>query len=159
MGMLNSIWYGKEEPPRNNVLWAKPVKGGFAFYVFDGKWKPQKVMDDNSSAVTDDDEVLPLEYVEVNNPYTDIYIGVGDSVEDILLPSNLHKSIQRGDTVDFTDAQGTLYIAGVSSRIPKLLMSNYPIPSSESTVTIGDVEYYVSASINTYNGSFKVEVI
>ncbi len=158
MGMLHSIWYGKEEPPRNNVLWAKPVNGGFAFYVFDGKWKPQKVMDDNSSTTTDDDEVLPLEHVEVNEPYTNVYIGMGEEITDVLVPANLHENIQKGETISFDSASGYIYAVCSSDRLPILSMSNYLVPVTTDTVTIDGVTYYLSKSINFYGNNIKIEI-
>lgn len=43
------------EPPVTDVIWAKPVEDGFAFYLFDGTWKPMKLMDGHGTPSTDDD--------------------------------------------------------------------------------------------------------
>lgn len=158
MGMLNHIWYGKEEPPRTNVLWARPTDGGFAFYIFDGKWKPQKIMDDKSTASTEDDAVLPLEQAEINEPYSNVYIGVGEEIADVMLPANLYESIKRGDTIPFENASGYLYAIRTSDRLPKLMMNNYLVPANTSSVVMEGVTYYVSKSENSYGGSFTIEV-
>lgn len=48
----------KEAPNVNGALWAKPVEGGFALYLLEGKtWKPQVIMDDNDTAALVDDVV------------------------------------------------------------------------------------------------------
>lgn len=48
----------KEAPNVNGALWAKPVEGGFALYLLEGKtWKPQVIMDDNDTAALVDDAV------------------------------------------------------------------------------------------------------
>lgn len=158
MGVLSSIWYGKEEPPRRNMMWARPVDGGFAFYIFDGKWKPQKVMNDESTAYTGDDEVLPLENAEINEPYTNVYIGIGETAEDVMLPVNLYESVKKGFTISFTNASGHIYVLSKSERLPKLSMNNYYIPANTYTVTIDGVLYYVLESENSYGGSFVIEV-
>lgn len=158
MGMLSSIWYGKEEPPHRNMMWAKPVDGGFTFYIFDGKWKPQKTMNDKSTAYTGDDEVLPLENAEINEPYTNVYIGIGETAEDVLLPVNLYESVKKGFTISFTNASGYIYALSKSERLPKLSMGNHYIPANTDAATIDGVTYHVLKSENSYEGSFAVEV-
>ena len=158
MGMLSHIWYGKEEPPRTNVLWARPTDGGFAFYIFDGKWRPQKIMDDKSTAYTHDDEVLPLESAEISEPYTNVYIGIGETAEDVLLPVNLYESVKKGFTISFTNASGHIYVLSRSERLPKLSMSNCYIPADAGAVTIDGVLYYTLKSEDSYGGSFIIEV-
>ena len=158
MGMLSHIWYGKEEPPRTNVLWARPTDGGFAFYIFDGKWKPQKITNDKSTASTEDDAVLPLEQAEINEPYSNVYIGVGEEIADVMLPANLYESIKKGDTIPFENASGYLYAISTSDRLPKLMMNNYLVPANTGSVVMEGETYYVSKSENSYGGSFTIEV-
>ena len=158
MGVLSSIWYDNDEPPRRNMMWAKPVRGGFAFYIFDGKWKPQKIMNDKSTAYTYDDEVLPLENAEINEPYTNVYIGIGETAEDVLLPNNLYESIKTGSTIQFTNALGYIFALSESDRLPKLSMNNFYIPADIGIVTVEDVSYNVFKSKSRYTGNFVIEV-
>lgn len=46
-----------EAPNMKDVLWLKPVSGGFALYALDGSWKPLKLVDDNNTAKISDDTV------------------------------------------------------------------------------------------------------
>ena len=56
MRVIDHIVFSPTEPPQRDVLWAKPMGGGFAFYLFDGTWKPMEVVDDKGTPSTDDDE-------------------------------------------------------------------------------------------------------
>jgi len=55
MRVIDHIVFSPTEPSSREVLWAKPMGGGFAFYLFDGTWKPMKVVDDKGTPSTDDD--------------------------------------------------------------------------------------------------------
>ena len=55
MRVIDKIMFLPTEPPVTNVIWAKPVEDGFAFYLFDGTWKPMKLMDGHGTPSTDDD--------------------------------------------------------------------------------------------------------
>jgi hypothetical protein len=55
MRVIAKIMFLPTEPPVTDVIWAKPVEDGFAFYLFDGTWKPMKLMDGHGTPSTDDD--------------------------------------------------------------------------------------------------------
>ena len=55
MRVIDKIMFLPTEPPVTDVIWAKPVEDGFAFYLFDGTWKPMKLMDGHGTPSTDDD--------------------------------------------------------------------------------------------------------
>ena len=55
MRVIDKIMFLPTEPPVTDVIWAKPVEDGFAFYLFDGTWKPMKLMDSHGTPSTDDD--------------------------------------------------------------------------------------------------------
>lgn len=57
---LSGIEYNKYEPKDLDVLWIKPVKGGIAFYLFDGGWKAQQLVNDMGTAATEDDIVIDV---------------------------------------------------------------------------------------------------
>jgi hypothetical protein len=158
MGVLSSIWYGNDEPPRRSMMWAKPVGGGFAFYIFDGRWKPQKIMNDQSTTYIADDTPIPVEDAEINRPYANIYIGIGETAEDVLLPDNLYESIKTGSTIQFTNALGYIFALSKSDGLPKLSMNNFYIPADIGTITIEDVSYNVFKSKSRYTGNFVIEV-
>lgn len=56
-------------PNARDVMWIKPVTGGFALYILDsGKWQPLVPVDDNGTATdADDTPVKPIRTVKVNN--------------------------------------------------------------------------------------------
>lgn len=60
---LSGIEYNKYEPKDLDVLWIKPVKGGIAFYLFDGGWKAQQLMNDMGTATTEDDTVIDVKNI------------------------------------------------------------------------------------------------
>ena len=60
MRIVDKIAFSPTEPPLTNVLWAKPTKNGFVFYLFDGKWRPMEVVSDKGTPTTGDDTVIDL---------------------------------------------------------------------------------------------------
>ena len=49
------------EPRNKNVLWLKPVKGGFSFYRYkNDNWEAFKIVDDKGTSDTDDDTEVDL---------------------------------------------------------------------------------------------------
>lgn len=159
MGMINSIWYGKEEPQRRDMLWARPTRSGFSFYVFDGRWLPQKAMNDLHTFSPYDDEVIPLEQMEVKKQYADIYIGVGNSIESMLTADNFYSEPKEGDSIPIKVTQeGYLYVISESKDLPKILMNNFLIPTTESVAIVDGTSYHVSTSTNTYSENITVEI-
>ena len=61
MQVLDKIVLSLQEPSQTTVLWAKPMEGGFAFYLFDnGRWKAMNVVSDMGTPTTDDDTVADI---------------------------------------------------------------------------------------------------
>lgn len=55
---LLKVALSNDVPSVRDVLWLRPVSGGFALYaLFNGKWNPVKVMDDNGTVQPGDDTV------------------------------------------------------------------------------------------------------
>ena len=53
---LLKVALSKEAPNMRDVLWLKPVTGGVALYaLFDGKWNPVKLMNDNGTVAEYDE--------------------------------------------------------------------------------------------------------
>lgn len=58
---FDKIVISPNQPGRIDVVWAKPVKGGFAIYLpFNGKWQPLVVMNDEGTDTPDDDQPYDL---------------------------------------------------------------------------------------------------
>lgn len=55
MRVIDKIMFSRTEPPYRDVIWAKPIEEGFSFYLFDGRWKPMKIVNDHGTPSTDDD--------------------------------------------------------------------------------------------------------
>ena len=60
----DKIIFSKLQPNHIDAIWAKPVPGGFGLYIyFDGKWQPQRVMNDEGSLNPDDDQPYDLDAI------------------------------------------------------------------------------------------------
>jgi hypothetical protein len=54
---FDKIAFQPTQPGRIDILWAKPVRGGFALYLhYNGKWQPLKVMKEDGADTPDDDK-------------------------------------------------------------------------------------------------------
>ena len=93
------------EPQNPNILWLKPVKGGFVLYWNqNGCWEPMQVMNDKGTATTEDDTVIDLSNIpsletlmqkikeEVANQLTEHDVSVNDT-----------HHIDSGDDNDYPD--------------------------------------------------------
>lgn len=59
--MKLDLIFSNNAPNQRNVVWAKPVDGGFALYLLDGgMWKPLKLVDDKGTEDEKDDTVQNL---------------------------------------------------------------------------------------------------
>lgn len=58
--MKLNLYISKEAPNvRGAAAWLKPVSGGFAMYaLFNGKWQPLKLVDDNGTVKPGDDTTI-----------------------------------------------------------------------------------------------------
>ncbi len=57
--IIKSIELSLYQPSRIDVAWAKPVKGGFALYLYyNGKWQSQLLVDDMDNYNPDDDDPI-----------------------------------------------------------------------------------------------------
>ena len=84
--IFKGIELSPTQPSRTDIAWAKPVKGGFALYLyFDGNWKPQVVMDSMGTDTPEDDKTADISDIPaiVTNTVQEILPDViGDSVEE-----------------------------------------------------------------------------
>lgn len=61
---FDKIAFQPTQPGRIDILWAKPVKGGFALYLhYNGKWQPLKVMKEDGADTPDDDKPYDLDAI------------------------------------------------------------------------------------------------
>ena len=61
---FDKIVLSPTQPNRNDIIWAKPVAGGFAFYLpYGGRWQPLRVMNTEGSWSPDDDQPYDLDGV------------------------------------------------------------------------------------------------
>lgn len=63
MKVFDKIVFSPFEPPLTNAIWARPIGDGFAFYLFDGKWKPLKVVDAKDTYSPSDDSIIDLDNI------------------------------------------------------------------------------------------------
>ena len=64
---FDKILFQLTQPGRIDVVWAKPVKGGFALYLnYNGKWQPMKVMKVEGTDTPDDDQPYDLDAIGAN---------------------------------------------------------------------------------------------
>ena len=62
--ILRTVVMSDTRPQYTDVLWVKPVEGGFSFYVFmNGEWKLMRVMNGKNSPAPEDDEPYDLDGV------------------------------------------------------------------------------------------------
>lgn len=53
---FDKILLSSTQPGHTDTAWAKPVRGGFALYLyFNGQWQPTVIMNDNQSSSPEDD--------------------------------------------------------------------------------------------------------
>lgn len=58
---FDKIELSLSQPGRTDVMWARPVRGGFALYLnFNGKWQPLEVMNDEGTWAPEDDQPYDL---------------------------------------------------------------------------------------------------
>ena len=59
--IIKSIELSLYQPSRIDVAWAKPVKGGFALYIYiNGGWRPQVIMNSEGTDTPEDDQPYNL---------------------------------------------------------------------------------------------------
>ena len=109
MKIIDKIAFSPTEPSLTNVLWAKPTKNGFVFYLFDGTWKPMKVVDDKGTPSTDDDTPYDPGSGKQLGPDT---VGSREIVNGSISAEDLNKEVT--DKLDdiYVQDNESLYING-----------------------------------------------
>ena len=108
--IFKGIDYSPYQPSRTDIAWAKPVKGGFALYLYlNGGWKPLLLMNGSRTDSPEDDEpITPGGGGEVV-PNT---VGTDEIIDGSITQADLNKEVQ--DKLDDTYIQNeeSLYING-----------------------------------------------
>lgn len=90
-----------------------------------------------------------------------VYIGMGNTYQDVMVSGNLHQTLRKGESVA-VNASSTNYLWVILPKTYSVtpLMEGIRIPMiSESDVTVDSVVYQVLKSRNTYNGEFGVMLV
>lgn len=97
------------QPSRIDVVWARPVKGGFALYLYyDGKWQPQIVMDDEGTWSPDDDK--PADISEIPELIeTEVTKQIGTQIEDEVTRQMANHDTSVHDTHNAPSGDSTEY--------------------------------------------------
>ena len=107
MRVIDKIMFLPTEPPVTDVIWAKPVEDGFAFYLFDGTWKPMKLMDGKGTPSTDDDTpYTPGEGGELG-PDT---VGTREIIDNSVQIEDLNDSVKDKIQKDYYEGDESLHM-------------------------------------------------
>lgn len=89
--------------------------------------------------------------------YYNVYIGMGESVEDIMITENHYDSIRRTTPMNIMGNKSLFVIIPSKYSTPTVLMSGVLIPMvNEPSVIRDGVVFKVLKSVNTYSESFNV---
>ena len=130
---LLKVALSNDAPSVRDALWLKPVSGGFTLYaLFNSKWNPLKMVDDNGTVQTGDDSVIDVE-------------NKADKVS----------SATNGNLASL-DGNGNLKDSG--AKASDFLTSHQDISGKANLSTIADAysnsETYKVGDIRYHNGAF-----
>lgn len=105
---VKHIEFSPVQPSRTDIGWAKPVKGGFALYLyFNGKWSPQVLIDSVGTDSPEDDKEADVSNIPelVKEVIPDV---IGDTVaetveEQIATHEALINNTRNAEASDSTD--------------------------------------------------------
>jgi hypothetical protein len=109
MRVIDKIMFLPTEPPVTDVIWAKPVEDGFAFYLFDGTWKPMKLMDGHGTPSTDDDTPYTPGGGGELGPDT---VGTDEVIDGSIRMNDLNDEVKDKLDDTYVEDDETLYING-----------------------------------------------
>lgn len=110
MVIYDKIVEDKYEPQSTNVLWLRPVEGGFSFYRYkDGKWDALKLMNDKGTPSTDDDEPYTPGSGGELGPDT---VGTREIINKSVLLEDLNKEVTDKLDDTYVEDNESLYING-----------------------------------------------
>ena len=93
--IIDKFIISPKQPSRTDIAWAKPVKGGFALYLYyNGGWQPQVLMDGKTTLTPEDDVIA-----DISNIPEIVKQEVGDTIE-----TEVAKQIERGTQYEVDDA-------------------------------------------------------
>ena len=92
--------------------------------------------------------------------YFDVYVGVGNSVEDVMIEANHHNMLTKGSAIPITADNTYLWVILPYGYTPLVQMSSLNVPMTEQeSVTQGNVTYKVLRSQNQYAETFSIELV
>ena len=106
---FDKIVISSTQPGRNDIVWAKPVKGGFALYLpFNGRWQPLIVMDDEGTVTPEDDK--PADISEIPELIEqEVTKQIGTQIEDEVTRQMAGHDASVHDTHNAPSADGDEY--------------------------------------------------
>lgn len=97
------------QPSRTDIAWAKPVKGGFALYLYiNGIWQPQVVMNSEGSLNPDDDQPYDLDHIG-GNPGPDT-VGTEQIIDGAVEMQDLHDDVKNKIQKDYYQDDEALHM-------------------------------------------------
>ena len=108
--VIDKILFQPFQPEKKNALWAKPVKGGFALYLYyNGCWNPQVLMDDKRTISPEDDIPLNIGSEGVLGPDT---VGSEQIIDNSIMMDDLNEEVRNMLDDIYTSDEEALYING-----------------------------------------------
>ena len=104
---FDKIIFSKLQPNRTDVVWAKPVPGGFGLYVyFGGKWQPQRLMNDEGTINPDDDQPIDIHEGQLA-PNT---VGTEQIIDNSVIMDDLNDSVKEKIQKTYYEDDETLHM-------------------------------------------------
>ena len=101
------IIFSKLQHNRTDVAWAKPVPGGFGLYLyFNGKWQPQRLMNDEGTINPDDDQPIDIHEGQLA-PNT---VGTEQIIDNSVIMDDLNDSVKEKIQKTYVEADETLHM-------------------------------------------------
>lgn len=111
--------------------------------------------------LTIDSNTGVLSATSVDSVLDNVYIGMGATYSDAMVPANLHSSLKKGEAVSVTSASDDyLWIILPKAYSVTPLMEGIRIPATkEADITEDSIIYQAFKSKNTYEGTFGIMLI
>ena len=134
--------------------WKQPSGGGGGGYVLPiasaSELGGVKI---GSGVAIDNDGILSVT-VDI---FQNVYIGTGNSEQDVMIPANLHATLRKGEAVPVTSSDAALFVILPSSFYPTVMMEGIRIPmTAQQDVSHEGYACKVLKSDNTFTGNFNV---
>lgn len=125
--IFRAIILRETEPQSTNVIWCRPVEGGFAFYIYrNGAWKVMKLMNDAGTFSPDDDTVADIsnipEIVEEEvekqigkiQPLGPSSVGTEEIIDDSVMLEDLNTEVKEKISDTYSQNDESLDLGGLT---------------------------------------------